>query len=688
MALQRNTMINRSKIRNIGISAHIDAGKTTISERILFYTGKIHKIEEVGGDGDGATMDYMELEREKGITITSAATTCFWNDTQINLIDTPGHVDFTIEVERSLRVLDGAIMVLCGVAGVQSQSLTVDRQMKRYGIPRIAFINKLDRVGANPFRVLEALKNKLSLNPILLQYPIGLEDKFVGVIDLIEMRANYYEGEHGETVVKKPIPEHLQAEAKAAREQLLDKISIHSEEMMTKLLGGEEVPTQMIWDTIRQETLSREFTPVLLGSALKNKGVQNLLDAIALYLPSPTEREAITATDVSTESQVQIYPNPDDPLVGLAFKLIDDEFGQLTYTRVYAGTLHQGDRLYNSRTGKKVRVSRLVRIEVDKRQELESVSAGEIVGLVGVDCASGDTLCSLGTNISLEGIYVPEPVITIAITPKSQDDIERISKALHRFVHEDPTLHVVTDPESHETLMSGMGELHLQIYLERIKREYHADVYVSPPAVAYRETITKAATFDYTLKKQTGGSGQYAHVIGRLEPCDKPFIFENKVVGGAIPTQFIPACEQGFRDALKTGWLKGYPIMGVKVILEGGSDHPVDSSEMAFRFAARLGFEKAFAKGKPTLLEPMMLLEVETPSQFLGRIQGQLLSRRALLLGSETRDNDVVIRAEVPLAEMFGYATELRSLSQGMATFSMEFAEYRQLPENLIDEVK
>ncbi|MDJ0737243.1 MAG: elongation factor G [Nostocaceae cyanobacterium] len=681
-------MINRSKIRNIGISAHIDAGKTTISERILFYTGKIHKIEEVGGDGDGATMDYMELEREKGITITSAATTCFWNDTQINLIDTPGHVDFTIEVERSLRVLDGAIMVLCGVAGVQSQSLTVDRQMKRYGIPRIAFINKLDRVGANPFRVLEALKNKLSLNPILLQYPIGLEDKFVGVIDLIEMRANYYEGEHGETVVKKPIPEHLQAEAKAAREQLLDKISIHSEEMMTKLLGGEEVPTQMIWDTIRQETLSREFTPVLLGSALKNKGVQNLLDAIALYLPSPTEREAITATDVSTESQVQIYPNPDDPLVGLAFKLIDDEFGQLTYTRVYAGTLHQGDRLYNSRTGKKVRVSRLVRIEVDKRQELESVSAGEIVGLVGVDCASGDTLCSLGTNISLEGIYVPEPVITIAITPKSQDDIERISKALHRFVHEDPTLHVVTDPESHETLMSGMGELHLQIYLERIKREYHADVYVSPPAVAYRETITKAATFDYTLKKQTGGSGQYAHVIGRLEPCDKPFIFENKVVGGAIPTQFIPACEQGFRDALKTGWLKGYPIMGVKVILEGGSDHPVDSSEMAFRFAARLGFEKAFAKGKPTLLEPMMLLEVETPSQFLGRIQGQLLSRRALLLGSETRDNDVVIRAEVPLAEMFGYATELRSLSQGMATFSMEFAEYRQLPENLIDEVK
>ncbi|RAM48540.1 MAG: elongation factor G [Hapalosiphonaceae cyanobacterium JJU2] len=674
-------MIPCSHIRNIGISAHIDAGKTTISERILYYTGKIHKIEEVGGDGDGATMDYMELEREKGITITSAAITCFWNDTQINLIDTPGHVDFTIEVERSLRVLDGAIMVLCGVAGVQSQSITVDRQMKRYRVPRIAFINKLDRIGANPWRVVDALRDKLGLNPVVVQLPIGLEDKFEGVIDLIEMNANYFTGENGENWQKKSIPEDLQPQAQIARDKLLDQISIHSEPMMTKLLGGEEVPKQMIWDAIRQGTLNLEFTPVLMGSAFKNKGVQNLLDAIALYLPSPLERGAIAATDISTDKQVQVDPEPQASVVALAFKLIEDEFGQLTYTRLYSGTLKQGDRLYNSRTKKQVRINRLVRIEVNKRQELTSAEAGEIIGLMGVECASGDTLCSPGTNLSLEGIFIPQPVMAIAITPKNKEDIDHIAKALHRFVSEDPTLHVSTDPESHQTLMSGMGELHLQIYLERMKREYHAEVYVSAPAVAYRETINQSATFDYTLKKQTGGAGQYAHVRGRLEPCAEPFIFENRVVGGAIPTQYISACEQGCIDALKTGWLKGYPITGVKVILEGGSHHPIDSSEMAFRFATRLGFEEAFAKANPTILEPMMLLEVETPSQFVGRIQSKLLSRRALLLGSQTRDNDVVIQAEVPLAEMFGYSTELRSLSQGMATFSMEFAEYRQVPD-------
>lgn len=681
-------MVLGSNIRNIGISAHIDAGKTTLSERILFYTGKIHKMEEVGGDGNGATMDYMELEREKGITITSAATTCFWKDTQINLIDTPGHVDFTIEVERSLRVLDGAIMVLDGVAGVQSQTYTVDRQMKRYRVPRIAFINKLDRVGANPSRVVEQLQEKLSLHPVVVQYPVGLEDKFEGVIDLIEMKANYFEGENGEKLLSKPIPENLLPEAQLAREKLLDRISIHSEQMMAKLLACEEVPKQMIQDAIRQGTLSLEFTPVLMGSALKNKGVQNLLDAIAWYLPSPRERQIVTATDVLTQKQVQVYPDPNGPVVAFAFKLIDSEFGQLTYTRLYSGTVKSGDRLYNSRTKKQVRVNRLVRIEVDKRQELELATAGDIVGLIGVECASGDTLCSLGTHLSLEGMFVPEPVMTIAIVPKSQEDIDRIAKALHRFVREDPTLRVSTDPESHKTLISGMGELHLEIYLERMKREYHAQVYVGAPAVAYRETITTSATFDYTFKKQTGGAGQYARVIGRIEPCEEAFVFENRVVEGAIPNQFIPACEQGFRDAIKTGWLKGYPIINVKVILEGGSFHPIDSSEIAFRVAARQGFEEAFARAKPTLLEPMMLLEVETPSQFLGRIQGKLLSRRALLLGTQTRDNEVVIRAEVPLAEMFGYSTELRSLSQGMATFSLEFAEYRPVPENLIHAVR
>lgn len=680
-------MTSLNSIRNIGISAHIDAGKTTLSERILYYTGKIHKMHEVRGDADGATMDYMELEREKGITITSAAITCFWKDTQINLIDTPGHVDFTIEVERSMRVLDGAVMVLCGVAGVQSQSITVDRQMRRYRVPRLIFINKLDRLGANPFRVVEAVKEKLNLTPVVLHYPIGLEDRFEGVIDLVEMTASYFEGEAGEQWVQRSIPAALLEKAQLARDALLDQISIHSEPMMVAILNGEAVPKSLIWEAIRAGTLNHEFVPVLMGSAFKNKGVHNLLDAIRLYLPAPNERETVTATDMETAAVVQIYPDPEKPLVALAFKLTDDEFGQLTYARLYAGTLKQGDRLYNSRTRKTVRVTRMVRIEANKRQELDSAVAGEIVGLLGVECASGDTLCAMGAQLSLEGIYVPPPVMTVAITPKSQEDSDRLTKALHRFVREDPTLQVSIDPESRKTLMSGMGELHLEIYLERMKREYHAEAYISKPAVAYRETITRPARFDYTFKKQTGGSGQFAHVVGRLEPCEQEFEFENRIKDGAIPTAFIPACEQGFRDTLKTGWLRGYPIIRVRIILEGGSFHPVDSSELAFRFAARQGFETGLARAKSTLLEPMMYLEVETPSEFLGRIQGKLLARRALLLGSETRNQDVVIRAEVPLVEMFGYSTELRSLSQGMATFSMEFADYAPLPDMLLDKV-
>lgn len=672
-------MIPRQNLRNIGLSAHIDAGKTTISERILYYTGKIHQIHEVKEDGGGATMDYMELEQEKGITITSAAVTCFWKDTQINLLDTPGHVDFTIEVERSLRVLDGAILVLCGVAGVQSQSFTVDRQMKRYRVPRIAFINKLDRLGANPLRVVAAMEEKLGLTPLLLQYPIGREEKFTGVIDLIEMEAHYYEGKNGECRVSQPIPPHLQAEAKAAREELLDKVSLLSEEMMAQLLAGEQVPKETIWNTIRRGTLSLQFVPVLLGSALKNKGIQDLLDAVSRYLPSPLEREAVTATEVETGEEVALSPTAAAPTVALAFKLIEDEYGQLAYTRIYTGTINKGDRLYNPRTQKQVRVSRLVRIEVEQRQELETAIFGEIVGLMGVDCASGDTLCSPGSNLSLEGIYIPAPVMAIAITPKSQEDAEHLTKALHRFVREDPTLHLSTDPESNRMLLSGMGELHLAIYLERMRREYRADVYVGQPAVAYRETLTQPATFDYTFTRQLASGGQYAQVKGRLEPCSDNFRFENRAAGSAIPPQFIPACEAGFRDALQTGWLKGYPIVGVKVILEGGSFHPLESSEAAFRFAARAGFEEGFAQGQPTVLEPMMQVEVATPSQFVGPIQGKLLSRRALLLGSEVRDGDTIIQAEVPLAEMFGYSTELRSLSQGMATFSLEFAEYRPL---------
>ncbi|MEH1968115.1 elongation factor G [Nostoc sp.] len=666
-------MIPRTRIRNIGISAHIDSGKTTLSERILFYTGRIHAIEEVRGGGKGATMDFMPEEKLHGITITSAATTCQWHDTQINLIDTPGHVDFTIEVERALRVLDGAVMVLCAVAGVQSQSITVDRQMKRYRVPRLAFINKMDRTGADPFRVVQGIRDRLQLNAMLLQYPIGSEDQFQGVIDLVEMTADYFEGENGESWVKKPIPEAFRDEAQQARDKLLDALSLFSEPMTEMLLAGEEIPKELIWQTIRQATLSLQFTPVLLGSAFKNKGVQNLLDAVVLYLPSPIDREV-----VKTVESVSIYPNPDTSLVALAFKLTVESFGQLTYTRIYSGTLKPGDTVYNSRTEQRVQIGRLVRMHANKREEVQVAVAGDIVALLGVDCASGDTFCSGEPLVSLEKMFVPEPVITLAITPKKQEDSDRLSKALNRFQREDPTFRLSIDPESGSTLISGMGELHLEIYLERIQREYNAEVYVGTPAVAYRETIRQQANFDYRFKKQSGGPGQYAHITGWIEPTGEPFVFENRVVGGAIPKEYIPACEKGCREAMQSGQLEGYPVTGVKVVLDGGSYHPIDSSELAFRAASHQAIEGAIAKAKPYILEPIMLVEVETPNEFMGRVQGDLSSRRGLLLGSETMQGYTVIRAEVPLARMFGYSTELRSLTSGMATFSMEFACYRQ----------
>lgn len=666
-------MIPRTRIRNIGISAHIDSGKTTLSERILFYTGRIHAIEEVRGGGKGATMDFMPEEKLHGITITSAATTCQWHDTQINLIDTPGHVDFTIEVERALRVLDGAVMVLCAVAGVQSQSITVDRQMKRYRVPRLAFINKMDRTGADPFRVVQGIRDRLQLNAVLLQYPIGSEDQFQGVIDLVEMTADYFEGENGENWVKNLIPEPLRDEAQQARDKLLDTLSLFSESMTEMLLAGEEIPKELIWETIRQATLSLEFTPVLLGSAFKNKGVQNLLDAVTLYLPSPVDREV-----VKTVESVSVYPNPDVSLVALAFKLTVESFGQLTYTRIYSGMLKPGDTVYNSRTEQRVQIGRLVRMHANKREEVQVAVAGDIVALLGVDCASGDTFCSGEPLVSLEKMFVPQPVITLAITPKKQEDSDRLSKALNRFQREDPTFRLSIDPESGATLISGMGELHLEIYLERIQREYNAEVYVGTPAVAYRETIRQQATFDYRFKKQSGGPGQYAHITGWIEPTDEPFVFENRVVGGAIPKEYIPACEKGFREAMQSGQMEGYPVTGVKVVLDGGSYHPIDSSELAFRSASHQAIEGAIAKAKPYILEPIMLVEVETPHEFMGRIQGDLSSRRALLLGSETMQGYTVIRAEVPLARMFGYSTELRSLTSGMATFTMEFACYRQ----------
>lgn len=671
-------MIPRTRIRNIGISAHIDSGKTTLSERILFYTGRIHAIEEVRGGGKGATLDFMDLEKEHGITITSAATSCQWKDTQINLIDTPGHIDFTIEVERALRVLDGAVMVLCALAGVQSQSITVDRQMKRYGVPRVTFINKMDRVGANAFRVVQAMRDSLGLNALLVQYPIVAESQFQGIIDLIGMEAHFYEGKNGENWVKQEIPDDLIESAQIAREKMLDTLSLFSEEMTEILVEGEEVSQELIWKTIRKATLNLELVPILLGSAFKNKGVQNLLDAISKYLPSPVDKDFVSATVFQTGESIDIPLNSESPLVALAFKLTMESFGQLTYIRIYSGILKQGDTIYNSRTGERIQIGRLLRMHANKREQIQQAVAGDIVAVLGIECASGDTLCSQELRVSLENIFVPEPVITLAITPKKEIYLERISKALNRFQKEDPTFRINVNSESNETLISGMGELHLEIYIERMKREYNVEVEVGQPAVAYRETISQRGTFDYRFKKQTGGPGQYAHVVGYIELCDEPFVFENKIIGGAIPKEFIPGVEKGFQEAMNSGCLEEYPVTGVKVVLENGSYHPTDSSEFTFRIAAYKAFAQAFVKAKPHLLEPIMLVEVETPDEYLGRVQGDLSARRGLLLGSQMIQGYSIIRAEVPLTKMFGYSGDLRSLTSGMATFTMQFACYRK----------
>lgn len=670
--------------RNIGISAHIDAGKTTLSERILFYTGKIHRMGEVGDHNGGATMDYMDLEREHGITITAAAITCFWRDHQINLIDTPGHVDFTVEVERSIRVLDGGVLVLCGVAGVQAQSITVDRQMRRYGVPRIVFINKLDRLGADPTRVLAGMRGRLGLNPIPVHLPIGLEQSFSGVIDLIDMEAQYFEGEFGERVVRCPIPEALAAAAASAREKLLDQVSLLSDEITERLMAGEAVPSPLIVDTLRRATLAQECVPVLMGSALKNKGVQPLLDGVVRYLPSPVERGAVPAIDVDSGQGVMVPPDPEQRVVALCFKLLENSYGELTYARLYSGTLRAGTRLVDNRTQQTSRVNRMVRIEADQLRELEVAQAGEIVGLMGVHCASGDTLSEPGPRISLEGITVPEPVVTRSLTAAHQRDLEQLQGILSRYAHADPTLHVTTDPDSNRLLLSGMGELHLSIYIERLEREHHLAVKVGQPAVAYRETATATADFDYTFERQLPHGHLLAQVRGCLEPCPEPFMFANQT---QLPLSVVHACEQGFRDAISTGWLKGYPVVGVKVTLQGAGPLDAPINESAFRFAARYGFEQGFAQAQPVLLEPMMQLEVAVPEEFVGAVQHFLLSHRGLMLGSETGPQEVVLRSQVPLAEMFGYATELRSLSHGMATFSMEFLDYQPLPAGLLETV-
>ena len=684
-------MKQRGYFRNIGISAHIDSGKTTLTERILFYAGRIHRMQEVRGGNGGATMDFMELERERGITITSAATRVDWGKKVINIIDTPGHVDFTVEVERSLRVLDGAIMVLCSVGGVQSQSVTVDRQMKRYRVPRIAFVNKMDRMGADPERVTIDLREKLGLNIVPIQLKMGAGEDFLGVVDLVKMKAITFEGNSGEDVVEADIPSEYADAAEAARHDMLDSLSMFNDEIMELMLEEQPVPEKMIRETIREATIARDIVPLMMGTAFKNKGIQPLIDAVCDYLPSPLDRTSFARDHDNEGAETPLACDFADPLVAMAFKIVDETFGQLTYTRIYQGKIVKGQSYINSRTGKKTRIGRIVRMHADDREDVDEAGAGDIVALVGVDCASGDTFCDEGTNYSLESIFVANPVISLSVSPNSSADQDRMGKALNRFMKEDPTFRVSSDPESGETIIAGMGELHLEVYIERMKREYKADVTVGAPNVSYREAPTVEAAYDHRHKKQTGGSGQFAHIVGRLVPlgdsAQSPYDFEDNITGGRIPREYIPAVNKGFEAAMDEGPLAGYQIVGCQMCLDDGSFHAVDSSEMAFRTCARDAFNQAFRRAKPCLLEPVMAVEVETPLEYQGSIVGDLNSRRGIILGTENRENYSIVRAEVPLANMFGYATVIRSLSKGMATFTMEMGRYAKVPNSIAEEV-
>ncbi|MFL5322339.1 MAG: elongation factor G [Myxococcaceae bacterium] len=680
--------LNIEKVRNIGISAHIDSGKTTLSERILFYTGKIHAIHEVKGkDGVGAVMDSMDLEREKGITIQSAATFCVWKDFQVNLIDTPGHVDFTIEVERSLRVLDGAILVLCSVSGVQSQSITVDRQMKRYNVPRLAFVNKMDRAGANYERVAQQLKDKLGHHMVMMQLPIGAEDRFQGVIDPINMKAYYFEGDDGENVIEKEVPAELLEAAKERRQQIIEKVADVDEKLAEKFLGDEQISEADLRAAVRRATIALKMTPAFCGSAYKNKGVQVLLDAVGHYLPNPKEVKNEALDQKNNEAKVILDINPNKPFVGLAFKLQLSPFGQLTYMRLYQGKIAKGDFIVNQSSGqKKVKIPRIVRMHSDEMNDINDAEAGDIVALFGVDCASGDTFTSGDVAYTMTSMHVPDAVISLAVAPKDKAASANFSKALNRFTKEDPTFRVHRDEESAQTIISGMGELHLDIYIERMKREYDCEVVAGKPQVAYRETITQKGEFAYTHKKQTGGSGQFARVCGYLEPLPSDAVeqyeFVDDIAGGSIPREFIPACDKGFKEAIQKGSLIGFPVVGVRCVINDGAFHAVDSSEQAFKTAALMGFREGYAAAKPVILEPIMKVEVEAPEEFQGSVMGQINQRRGVIMSTENREGRVVATAEVPLNEMFGYSTDLRSATQGKGEFTMEFAKYQAVPKN------
>lgn len=677
------------KLRNIGISAHIDSGKTTLTERILYYTKRIFAIHEVKGkDGVGATMDSMELERERGITIASAATNCEWQGHMINIIDTPGHVDFTIEVERALRVMDGAILILCSVGGVQSQSITVDRQMNRYKVPRLAFINKCDRAGADPYRVIDQLRQRLNHNAVLMQIPIGLEDGFQGVVDLVTMKALYFEGPNGEEVCAGEIPNHILGEAKAKRDELLDAVSMFSDELMEAILD-DAVNEDLIYRAVREATISRRLTPVFMGSAYKNIGVQTVLDGVNRYLPNPTEAENVALDLDHNEKEVLLQSRTDLPLVSLAFKLEVTPYGQLTYLRIYQGSLSKGNDIFITRTRKKIKVGRLIKMHADEMEDIKSAGAGDIVALFGVECQSGDTLTDGRLNYSMSSMFIPEPVISIAIKPADKLSQDNMFKALNRFTREDPTFRSYVDEESHETIISGMGELHLDVYVERMKREFKADVITGIPQVAYRESITQKALFDYTHKKQTGGSGQYGRVAGFMEPSENgSYEFVNQVKGGTIPTEFLPAVDKGFQSCLHKGWVIGAPVLGMKITVNDGKAHSVDSSEKAFFSAAIGAFKQAYLKASPVILEPVMKVVVEGPSGFQGNVMSSINQRRGIITSSAEDGVFTSIEAEVPLAEMFGYATTLRSLTQGKAEFTMEFARYSRVPDAIAEELK
>ena len=696
MAQQTDKATDWSRIRNIGISAHIDSGKTTLTERILFYTGRIHAIHEVRGkDGVGAKMDSMDLEREKGITIQSAATFCQWKESNINIIDTPGHVDFTVEVERALRVLDGAILILSGVEGVQSQSITVDRQMRRYNVPRLAFINKLDRTGANPHRVLEQLKEKLRLNAHFIQLPVGLEDGHQGVIDLVEMKQIEFFGENGEELKITDIPEDRREEAEEARHELIAVTADFDDVVGEKFLAEEDVTADELKVAIRAGVLSLKFVPVLMGSAFKNKGVQPLLDAVTDYLPNPKDvtNEALDLD--KDEEKFAIQSEPDRPLLMLAFKLEDGRYGQLTYMRIYQGTVQKGDTIVNTSTGKKIKVPRLVRMHSDDMEEIPQASAGDIIAMFGVDCSSGDTFTDGKINVAMTSMHVADPVISLSIAPKEKGAVANFSKGLNKFTKEDPTFRVHRDEESGETIISGMGELHLEVYVERMKREFKVDCVTGKPQVAFRETIRSRIDFMQLHKKQTGGAGQFAKMGGYMEPLEqdpetseyKHYEFINKIVGGAIPKEYIPACDKGFQEQLKKGILIGFPLIGVRIELNDGDFHSVDSSEMAFKICAMSAIREHIPQADPVILEPIMKVEVSAPEEFQGSVIGQINQRRGQITGTQTVEGYVTVESYVPLTEMFGYSTDLRSATQGKGEFTMEFAKYEPVPKSIQEEL-